>query len=63
MTRQDMLGCLGEDDGEQELETYINEIEEKFLAIRNLLDNIDIPNLDNITEASAIAADMSSDLY
>ena len=63
MTRQDMLGCLGEDDGEQELETYINEIEEKFNAIRNLLDNIDILNLDNITEASAIAADMSSDLY
>ena len=63
MTRQDMLGCLGEDDGEQELETYINEIEEKFNTIKHLLNTLDIRNVENIAEACEIATSMSNELY
>ena len=63
MKRVDMLCCLSKENGDDELELYINEIEEKFNTIRNLLDAIDIRNLDNIVEASEIATSMSNDLY
>ena len=63
MTRGDILRCLSQENGDDELEMYINEIEEKFNTIRNLLDDIDIRKLDNITKASEIATSMSNDLY
>tara|TARA_R110000796_G_scaffold213795_1_gene329850 strand:- start:441 stop:632 length:192 start_codon:yes stop_codon:yes gene_type:complete len=63
MKRQDILGCLSQENGDDELEMYINEIEEKFNKIRNLLDDIDIRNLDNIVKASEIATSMGNELY
>ena len=65
MKRQNILDCLEEGKAarHEELEVYINEIEQKFNTIRNLLDDIDIRNLDNIVEASEIATSMSNDLY
>ena len=63
MKRVDMLCCLSKENGDDELELYINEIEEKFNAIRNLLGDIDIRNLDNIVKASEIATSMSNELY
>tara|TARA_R110000822_G_scaffold108583_1_gene238140 strand:- start:239 stop:430 length:192 start_codon:yes stop_codon:yes gene_type:complete len=63
MKRVDILCCLSKENGDDELEMYINEIERKFNAITELLGDIDINHLDNITEAIGIAADMSSDLY
>ena len=63
MKRVDMLCCLSKENGDDELELYINEIEEKFNAITELLGDIDINHLDNIKKAIGIAADMSSELY
>ena len=65
MERQDMLDCLEEGKAarHEELEMYINEIEGKFNTIRDLLNDIDIRNLDNIVEASEIATSMSNELY
>ena len=65
MKRQNILDCLGEGKAarHEELEMYINEIEQKFNTIRNLLGDIDINHLDNIKKASKIATFMSNELY
>ena len=63
MKRVDILCCLSQENGDDELEMYINEIEQKFNTIRNLLDDIDIRNLDNIVKASEIATSMGNELY
>tara|TARA_R110000868_G_scaffold563_1_gene4144 strand:+ start:279 stop:470 length:192 start_codon:yes stop_codon:yes gene_type:complete len=63
MKRVDILCCLSKENGDDELEMYIDEIEQKFNAITELLGDIDINHLDNIKKAIGIAADMSSELY
>ena len=64
MTRQDMLGCLEEDNPRYEkLDAYINEIEKAFDTIKHLLNTLDIRNVENITEACEIATSMGNELY
>ena len=63
MKRADILCCLSKENGDDELELYINEIEQKFNTIRDLLNDIDIRNLENIVEACEIATAMSNELY
>jgi hypothetical protein len=46
-----------------DLITFVNEVEDEFNKIRDLLDKVDLANLDNISDAFDIADVMSHRLY
>lgn len=64
-TRNKILKIVEEcsDDIQDEIKNAIDDIEMKFVEIRDLLDKIDIHNLDNIEDAFKVADDMADELY